>query len=128
MVVENAIFGTQQAVWIEGIWGRSVLEENIRNVALNTGGSQLLLCVGMFIQSSERQANGIVLRLPVRKLYWCRLHFWSEWRQQTHVSYCTPSSMNYFRVCIIKFLFLYLHCKKYYWDLHQNEKCHNTKI
>jgi hypothetical protein len=26
-------------------------------------------CVGIFIQSSERQASGTVLRLPVRKLY-----------------------------------------------------------
>jgi len=49
--------------------GKSVLEENIRIVAFTTGGSQRLLCVGIFIQSSERQASGTVLRLPARKLY-----------------------------------------------------------
>ena len=49
------------------LWGKSVLEENIRTVAFTTGG--------IFVQSSERQANGTVLRLPARKLYRCRLHF-----------------------------------------------------
>jgi len=48
---------------------KSVLEENIRTVAYTTGGSQRLLCVGNFIQSSERQASGTVLRLPARKLH-----------------------------------------------------------
>ena len=51
-----------------------------------------------------------------------------HWRQQRHVSYCMPSSMHYFTVRIIKFLFLYLHCKNTDWDPHQNEKCHYTKI
>ena len=75
LVVENTIFGTQQAVWKERLWGKSVLEENIRTVAFTTGGSLRLFCVRIFIQSSERQASGTVLRLPARKLYWCRLHF-----------------------------------------------------
>ena len=75
LVAENTIFGTQQAVWKERLWGKSVLEENIRTVAFTTGGSLRLLCVGIFIQSSERQASGIVLQLSARKLYWCRLHF-----------------------------------------------------
>ena len=90
MVVENTIFGTQQTVWKERLWGKSVLEENIRTVALPTGGSQRLLFVGMFIQSSERQASGTVLQLPARKLYWCRLHFWSE---------CTASSLRTIKAC-----------------------------
>ena len=49
--------------------GKSFLEENIRTVAFTTGGSLLLFCVGIFIQSSERQASGTALRLPSRKLY-----------------------------------------------------------
>jgi len=55
-------------------WGKLVLEDNIRTVTLTTGG-QRLLCVGIFIQSSERQASGTVLRLPARKLYWSRITF-----------------------------------------------------
>jgi len=47
---------------------KSVLEENIRTGAFTTGGSHRLLCVGLYIQSSERQASGIVLRLNARKL------------------------------------------------------------
>ena len=34
LVAENTIFGTQQAVWKERFWGKSVLEENIRTVDL----------------------------------------------------------------------------------------------
>ena len=48
----------------------------------------------IFIQSSERQASGTVLRLPARKLYWCRLHFssavWSE---------CTASPLRTVNAC-----------------------------
>jgi len=91
-VVENTIFGTQQAVWKERLWGKSALEDNIWTVAFITGGSLRLLCVGMFIQSSERQASGTVLRLPTRKLYWCRLHFWSE---------CNVSSLRATDVCLL---------------------------
>ena len=36
-MVENTIFGTQQTVWRERLRGKSVLEENIRTVALATG-------------------------------------------------------------------------------------------
>ena len=37
--------------------------------------------------------------------------------------------MHYFTLRIIIFLFLYLHCKKILeWDIHQNERCHYTKI
>jgi len=69
LVAENTIFGTQQAVWKERLGGKSVFEEYIRTVAFTTGGSLRLLCFGIFIQSSERQANGTVLRLSPTKLY-----------------------------------------------------------
>jgi len=49
-----------------------VLEENIRTVVFTTSRSQRLLWVWLYIHSSERQASGTVLRLPARKLYWCR--------------------------------------------------------
>jgi len=49
--------------------GKSVLEENIRTVAFTIGGSLRLLFVGIFIQSSERQASGTVLQPPARKFY-----------------------------------------------------------
>jgi len=62
LVAENAIFGTQQAVWKD--CGKSVLEENIWTLTFTTGGNLRLLCVGIFIQSSARQARGTVLRLP----------------------------------------------------------------
>ena len=52
-MTENTIFGTQQALWKERLWGNSVLEENIRAVAFINGGSLRLLCVGIFIQFSE---------------------------------------------------------------------------
>jgi len=52
LVTENTIFGTQQALWKEIFWGKSVLEENIRTVAFTTGGSLRLLCFGICIQSS----------------------------------------------------------------------------
>jgi len=67
LVAENTIFVTQQAVWKGGV--KSVLEENIRNVAFATGGSLRLLCPGIFIQFSERQASGTVFQLLIRKLY-----------------------------------------------------------
>ena len=60
----------------------------LRNIHLQLGdnsvarlGSSILrlLCVGIFIQSFERQASGTVLRLPTRKLYWCRLCFFSAY-------------------------------------------------
>jgi len=47
-VAENTIFGTQQVVREGKLWGKSVLEENIRTVAFTTGGSLRLLCVGIF--------------------------------------------------------------------------------
>ena len=90
LVAENTFFGTQQEVWRERLWSKSVLEENIRTVPFTTGGSQRLLCVGIFIQSFERQASGTVLRLSARKLYWCRLHFWSE---------CNVSSLRIINAC-----------------------------
>jgi len=74
LVAENTIFRTQQAVWKERLSGKSVLEENTRTVASTTGGSQRLLCVGLYILSSERQASGTVSGLSARKWYWCRLH------------------------------------------------------
>jgi len=115
---------TQQAVWKGRLWGKSVLEENIRTVVLTTGGSQRLFCVWIFIQSSERQASGTVLWLPARQLYWCRLHFWSE---------CTASSLRTTNACQIlhahfNSLFHSAHHKNTEWDLHQNEKCHYMKI
>jgi len=84
LVAENTIFGTQQAVWKERLWDKSVLEENIRAVAFTTGGSLRQLYVGIFIQSYERQANGTVLRLTARKFYWCRLHFSSAYLAQMY--------------------------------------------
>ena len=57
-MAENTVFRTEQSVWKERILGKSVLEENIRTVAFTTGGSLRLLYVGIFIQSSERQASG----------------------------------------------------------------------
>jgi hypothetical protein len=94
LVAENAIFGAQQAVWKERLWGKSVVVENIRTVAFTTGESQRMLCVGHYIQSSERQASGTVLRLPARELYWCWFHsssaFWSE---------CTASSLRTINAC-----------------------------
>jgi hypothetical protein len=69
LVAGNIIVGTQQAVWKEILRGKSVLVENIRPVAFTTGGSQRLLCVGVYIQSFETQASGTVLRLLARKLH-----------------------------------------------------------
>ena len=69
LVAENTLFRNQQTVWEETLRSKSVLEENIRTVAFTTGGSLRLLCVGIFIQSSERQASETVLRLPAIKLY-----------------------------------------------------------
>jgi len=66
----------------ERLWSKTVLEENIQTVSFTTSGSQRLLCVWFYIQSSKRQASRIVLRLHSRKLYWCRLRFppsvWSD--------------------------------------------------
>jgi len=69
LVAENTVFGTQQAVKKGRLRGKAVLEDNIRTVVSTANGSQRLFCFGLFIQSSERQANGKVLRLTVRKLY-----------------------------------------------------------
>jgi len=97
LVAENAIFGTQQAVWKERLWGKSILEEHIQTVAFTTGGSLRRLCVGIFIQSSERQASGTVLRLPARTLYWCRLHFSSAfWPECTSLSLRTINACELF--------------------------------
>ena len=59
----------------EKLWGKSLLEENIRTVVFTTGGSLRLLRVGIFIQSFKLQASGTVFQLPARKWYWCRLQF-----------------------------------------------------
>jgi hypothetical protein len=69
LVAENTIFEAQPAVRKERLWGKSVLEENIRTVAVTTGKSQRLLCVGLYIQSPELQRSGTVSGLPARKLY-----------------------------------------------------------
>jgi hypothetical protein len=111
LVVENLIFGTQQAVWKERLWDKSVLEENILAVVFTTGESQRLVCVGLYIQSSERQASGIVLLLLVRKLYWCRLHFssafWSE---------CTASSVRTINTCEL----FHAHFSTLFYTAHHN--------
>ena len=75
LVAENTIFGTQQSVWKEILWGKSVLEENIRTLRFTTGGSLRMLSVGILIQSFERQVSETVLQLPPKKLCWYRLHF-----------------------------------------------------
>jgi len=49
-VAENTIFGTQQEVWKVGLLEKSVLEENIRTVAVITNGSRRLLALD-FISS-----------------------------------------------------------------------------
>jgi len=96
-VTENTIFGTQQGVWKERLWGKSVLVENIQTVVFTTGERQRLFCVGLYIQSSLRQANGTVLRLPARKLYWCRLHFSSAfWSECTALSLWTINARESF--------------------------------
>jgi hypothetical protein len=119
-------------------WGKSVLEENIRTVAFTTGGSLQLLCVRDFIQSSERQASGTILRLPARKLYWRRLHFSSaclvrmyciniEDHKRMWVIPC-PLQCTILR-CVSQYFCSYIcTAKNTEWDLHQNEKCHHTKI
>jgi hypothetical protein len=48
---------------------KSVLEENIRTIVFTTGGSERLLCVGLYIQPSDRQTSGRVLRIAARKLH-----------------------------------------------------------
>jgi hypothetical protein len=68
-VAENTIFETQQEVWKERLGDKSVPEDSIQTVAFITGGSLRMLCVGIFIQYSERQASGTVWRLPARKFY-----------------------------------------------------------
>ena len=75
LMAENTTCGSQHILWKGKSEINSVLEENVRTFAFTTGGSQRLLCVGLYIQSSEAQASGTVLRLPARKLYWCRLQF-----------------------------------------------------
>jgi hypothetical protein len=95
LVAENAIFGTQQGVWKERLWCKSVLEENIRTVPFITGVSLRLLCVWNFVQSSEWQASGTVLRLPAKKNYidadfTFPLPVWSE---------CTASSLRTIKAC-----------------------------
>jgi len=57
-------------------WLRNSHLQRSDNSVARLGSSSLrLLYVGIFIQSSERQASGTVMRLPARKLYCCRLHF-----------------------------------------------------
>jgi len=68
-MAENTTCGSQHILWKGKSEINSVLEENVRTFAFTTGGSQRLLCVGLYIQSSEAQASGTVLRLPARKLY-----------------------------------------------------------
>ena len=107
LVAENTIFGTKPAAWKGRLWGKSLLEENIRTITFTTGRSHRLLCIGLYIQSFEWQSNGTVLRLPARKLYWCRLHFTSACLVRTFciisedhkcVSHSMPISMHYFIV------------------------------
>jgi len=121
VVAENAIFGTQQPVWKEGLWGKSVLEENIQTVAFTTGGSLRQLGVGNFIQSSERQASGTVLRLSARKLYWCRYHFSSACLVRMYCIITDDHKRELFHAHFNALFYsahhnifvLYLHCKKY---------------
>jgi len=88
-VAENKIFGTQQAVWKERLWGKSVLEKNIRTVAFTSSGSLWLLWFRIFIQSSERKVSGTGLWLIYTKLYWCRISF-----PMPVCSKCTAASLR----------------------------------
>ena len=94
LVAENAIFGTQQAVWKERPWGKSVLEENIRTVAFTTGGSLRLLYVGIFIHLPNdklvEQFCDYLLENCIDADSTFPLPLWSE---------CTASSMRTMNAC-----------------------------
>ena len=125
------------SVWNERLWGKSV-EENVRTVAFTTGRSLRLLCVGIVIHSSERQASGTVLRLPARKFYWCRLQFSSACLVRMYCIITEDKKLMWVIPCPLQCTIL--HCALWNFcsyictakntdrDLHQNEKCHYTKI
>jgi hypothetical protein len=122
LVAESTIFRTQKAVWKERLRGKSVLEENIRTLAFTPSESLQLLCVGIFNQSSERQASGTVLRLSTTKLYWCNLHFSSVCLVRMYCIIIEDHKSMWVIPCPLqytiynahhKILFLYLHSKKY---------------
>jgi hypothetical protein len=68
-LAENTIFGTQQAAWKKDSEVSQLLKKIFGLVDFTTGGSPRLICIGLYIQSSERQASGALLRLPARTLY-----------------------------------------------------------
>ena len=119
------------------LWGKSFLEENIRTVGFTTGGSQRLICVGQYIHSSERQASGTVLRLPARKLYWCRLQFSSDYLVPMFCIIIEDHKCMWVIPCL--FQLTILQCASQYfcscictaksteWDVHQNEKRYYTE-
>ena len=137
LVAENTIFGTQQAVWKERPWGKSVLEENIRIVAFTTGRSQRMFCVGLYMKFFEWQASGTVLRLPARKLYRCRPHFSSAclvwmfcniiWDHKDMWDIPCPFQCTLLQCASLYFYSYTCTAKNTEWDFHQNEKRHHTK-
>ena len=138
LVVENTIFGIQQAVWEERLWGKSVLEENIRTVALTTGGSLDCFALEFFsyLPNDKRveQFCKYLLDNYIDADSTISMPVWSE---------CTASSWRTINACELlhahfNALFYSAHHKIFVlvsalqknteWDLHQNEKCHYTKI
>jgi len=136
LVTENTIFGTQQAVWKERLWGKSVLEVNIRTVAFTNGGSLRLFRVWIFIESYKRQASGTVLKLLPENYIEADSSF-----PLPVLSECTASSLRTIKACKIFHahfnalfhsahhnIFILVYALQKCRDLHRNEKCHYTKI
>ena len=121
-VAENTIFGTQQAVWKERLWGKSVLEKNIQTIDFSSIGSLRMLCVRNFIQYSKRKSSGTGFRLFIENYIDAEssfpLHVCSECIASSlrTISACELLHANFdvlFYIAHHKILFLCMHFKKY---------------
>jgi hypothetical protein len=116
--MKNTIFGTQQAVWKEWLWGQSALEVHIRTVAFTTSGSQWLLGVWLYIRFSEfiRELNSSWL--PLERYVDANTSLFGlnilhhNLGPQTRLSVSMRISPHHCGRCILIFLFLHLKWKK----------------
>jgi len=107
LVAENTTFETQQAVWKERLWGKSVLEENIRTVAFITGRNQRLFCVGILSnlpndEQVEQYCDYLLDNYIDADSTFGPNVLHHHWGPQTLVSYSMPNSIHYFTVRNIK--------------------------
>ena len=122
LVTENAIFGTQQAYgkkdskvsqFLKKIFGLSLLSPAEVCDCLRWNFYPIFRTTSEWNHFATTCQKIILMRTPIVLRLFGPNALHHHWRPQRHVSYSMPTSMHYFTLRIIIFLFWYLYCKKY---------------